>query len=285
MNLKTTPVQSEGDSIITSSALQTAYERIKVLENENFMLKERNEQIELEIQSKCDRMQKLQEQADQARTQYNELLNQIVELNLKNRSNKEKFISYQTDMNKKLFEAQTQLSELRMQLQAKDNEFQLANSQNLKEHQDYTILSSIMNNSLKILDPTGKTTNPSQLIELITKIMTPKPTRDVDSQTDIVKVSESKPIIQEVKPIKPESPISSDFSVERHQHRSHRRRSERSDTSSHVSSRSSRSDRRFQFDHIDSDVAIDVPLDRFIQIHNRLRNEEQDYSFKSHSRQ
>lgn len=285
MNLKTTPVQSEGDSIITSSALQTAYERIKVLENENFMLKERNEQIELEIQSKCDRMQKLQEQADQARTQYNELLNQIVELNLKNRSNKEKFISYQTDMNKKLFEAQTQLSELRMQLQAKDNEFQLANSQNLKEHQDYTILSSIMNNSLKILDPTGKTTNPSQLIELITKIMTPKPTRDVDSQTDIVKVSESKPIIQEVKPIKPESPISSDFSVERHQHRSHRRRSERNDTSSHVSSRSSRSDRRFQFDHIDSDVAIDVPLDRFIQIHNRLRNEEQDYSFKSHSRQ
>lgn len=267
--------QSVSDSMISSSALQAAYNRIKELETENYALKEHIEQIEIEIQSKCERMQKLQEQTDQARSQYNELLSQVVELNLKNRTSKEKMTNMQTEMQKKIMEAQTQLTELRMQLQDKNNQLQLVNTTNMKEHEDYIILSGVLKSSMKLIDPSSNTDNPTLLVELISKLVSPKPSQNAGTQTDAPRTSE-------IKPLHPESDTFSEFSVERRKHRSHRRKSERSETSSRVSSHeSSRSDKRFQFDHIDSDVAIDVPLDRFIQIHNRLRSEEQDYSMKS----
>ena len=57
-------------------------ERLRQLEQENAELKERIQQNEAEIRYKCQKMSKLQSDADEARRQYGELLGQVVELKL-----------------------------------------------------------------------------------------------------------------------------------------------------------------------------------------------------------
>ena len=293
-------------------------ERIRQLEQENSELKGRIQQAETEIRLKCQKMVNLQNDTDEARKQYKELLNQVVELKLSNTSIKEKSAKIQNDLQKKILELQSEASELRTKIQEKDSASQKIQVDALKEHEQLVFYQMIIQNMGKMITPESPSNDASQILKSLEQILAPKPmsTKEVQATMSyrniatIANIPNEKPKpapaavvakpIQEIvsdasySPIeKPKSRQSKHGRYNNERDGSSRRNfddiSDRSESSHHRrrkadddrSEPSRRSD-RFKFDKIDSDIGTDIPLDRFIEMHEKIRDQEKNSFRRTH---
>ena len=299
-------------------------ERIRQLENENFQLQERVQQAENEIRLKCQRMARLQNDADEAHQQYQELLAQVVNLKVSNTSVKEKSTKTQNEMQKKILDLQSESSELRVQLQDKDIQIQKLQTNAMKEHEELVFFQTIVQKISSFLNiDSGSDDWASQIFQTINMLITPKSTtskltqtnnryRNISVNTDPIQTQPiiSPPVV--ITPITPQPMIQnqnidsiasySPSEATNNHIRKHRKpsthgsvkRSQEPQSESYIHKKrkgrnfdensefSHRSDPRFRFDRIDSDIGTDIPLEKFIQMHKKLREEEQN-SFR-HSR-
>ena len=306
-----------------NGSLFYANERIRQLEATNFQLQEQIQRAENEIRIKEQRMLKLQNDTDESRKLYQELLPQVVDLKVTNSNLKEKSSKIQNDLQKKILDLQTQLSDLRTQIQDKDLEMQKLQSENIKEHENNLFLQTSIqkiSNLLSLNSNNDLNKDIGQILQTINNLITPKPTTARMTQTNInyrTISTNTEPQNQQVisppivinpplqTPIVPNQNIdsisSSSYSPIEKPHR-HSRRSRRPDLESESSYRrhgpqsesyihnkrrrsnddgpkselSRKSDPRFRFDKIDSDIGTDIPLEKIIQMHKKLRIEEEN---------
>ena len=271
-----------------------ANERIRQLESENFQLQEQIQRAENEIRIKEQRMLKLQSDTDESRKLYQELLPQVVDLKVSNSNLKEKSSKMQNEFQKKILDLQAQLSELRTQIQDKDLEsLNYNNEQNKDIGQILQAITNLLTpkpttsrlTQTNINYKTMSTNTETQYQQVISPpivinppLQTPIiPNQNIDSISSSSYSPIDKPRKHSRRSRKPE--IDSEASsVRRHGPQSesyiHQKRRKSNDDAKSELSR--KSDPRFRFDRIDSDIGTDIPLEKIIQMHKRLRIEEEN---------